>query len=128
VLGPGIRADRGGGVRTAQIADASNNPDHAVAWLLKQGHAVDGLRRWGATLLTIVAGQERTEGFRRLAAQSRRSEDRMIASLRNELIATIVGTLPRFFLLGAPLLITAIVLAALADTKFPRVAGRSSKV
>ena len=50
----------------------------------------------------------------------------MIATLFNELIATLVGTLPRLFLLGAPFLAIGIVLAAVLDTKLPKGAGRGS--
>jgi hypothetical protein len=41
----------------------------------------------------------------------------MIATFLNELFAAAVATLPRLFLLGAPVLLLAIVLAALADWK-----------
>jgi hypothetical protein len=49
----------------------------------------------------------------------------MIASLLNELIAEVIGALPRLFLFGAPVLAIGIVLAALADARMPRHAGRT---
>lgn len=50
----------------------------------------------------------------------------MIAAFLNELIAALVGTLPRLFLLGAPFLVIGIVLAAMLDTKLPKGTGRAS--
>lgn len=48
----------------------------------------------------------------------------MIASFLNELITASVEALPRLFLLGAPLLVIGIVLAALLDAKLP---GRTNR-
>ena len=50
----------------------------------------------------------------------------MLASFMNELLATLVQALPRLFLVGAPILVIAIVLAALADTRLPGSTDRSS--
>ena len=47
----------------------------------------------------------------------------MIASLLNELIATVIAALPRVFLFGAPILAISVVLAALADARMPGHAG-----
>ena len=43
----------------------------------------------------------------------------MLASFLNQLLATLVTALPRIFLLGAPVLLVGILLAAIADTKLP---------
>jgi hypothetical protein len=43
----------------------------------------------------------------------------MIAALWNELLVTGMWLLPRLFLLGAPVLLVLITLAALADAKMP---------
>lgn len=50
----------------------------------------------------------------------------MIASFLNELLATLVQALPRIFLVGAPVLLVAIVLAALVDAKRPGSTDRRS--
>ena len=49
----------------------------------------------------------------------------MLATFLNELLATLVAALPRIFLLGAPVLVLGIVLAAIADTKLPEGAKRA---
>jgi hypothetical protein len=50
----------------------------------------------------------------------------MLATFLNELLATLVAALPRIFLLGAPVLVLGIVLAAIADTKLPGEGKRAS--
>lgn len=51
----------------------------------------------------------------------------MFASFLTELLAAFVATLPRLFLLGAPFLVLAIVVAAIADTHLPGSASRASR-
>jgi hypothetical protein len=51
----------------------------------------------------------------------------MYASFLTELLAAFVATLPRIFLLGAPVLLVTIVLAAFADAHLPGSASRGSR-
>jgi hypothetical protein len=51
----------------------------------------------------------------------------MIASFLNELIATVVQALPRIFLVGAPVLVVGIILAAIVDARLPARTDRSSQ-
>ena len=52
----------------------------------------------------------------------------MLATFLNQLFATVIATMPRLFLFGAPFLVLGIVLAAYLDAKLPeRVKHPSSK-